>query len=86
MIAVKATVVVSGILLALGLTLHVAGTVSLSATVLAAGLMLLMAVPVMRIFITIAEWIREKDWPFAAVTLVVLVELTIALLLATRRV
>ena len=86
MTVIKGGVLVSGALLAVGLLLHVVGIRSLSATVLAGGLILLMAVPVMRIFITIAEWVQQYDWRFVTVTLVVLVELAIALMLATQRV
>ena len=86
MIIVKAGVIGSGVLLAAGLALYVAGSASLSSMVLAGGLLLLMTVPAARVFLAMAEWIREKDWPFVALTLIVLVELAIALLLSTRRV
>ena len=83
---IKAAVVASGLLLAVGLSLHMAGTDSLSATLLAAGLMLLMAIPATRVVIMIGERLRERDWPFVVVTALVLVELAITLVLATRRV
>jgi uncharacterized membrane protein len=86
MTAIKGGVVLSGILLAAGLALHVAGNATLSAPLLAAGLILLMTLPATRVVIAIVERMRERDWPFVLVTALVLVELAITLVLATRRI
>ena len=40
--------------------------------VLAAGLMLLMATPIVRVVASLVEYLRIRDWWFAATTVVVL--------------
>lgn len=86
MLLLKAALVVSGLCLATGLALHVGAVTDLSATLLAAGLMILMVIPVARVLVAAGERLREQDWQFVAVTAVVLVELSIALWLASLRV
>jgi uncharacterized membrane protein len=41
-----------------------------------------MATPVLRVFVSLAEYVRIRDWLFVATTLVVLVELTVTVVLA----
>ena len=86
MIFARAGVVLSGVLLALGLALHVAGTDGLSGSLLAAGLIVLMITPVTRIAVALADWVKAGDRQFAVVTLMVVVELFVALWLATQRI
>ena len=86
MIVVKAAVAVTGLLLAAGLALHMAdGGDGLSATLLAAGLIVLMMTPAVRVLFAVAEWVRARDWQFVLVTLIVLVELSVTLWLAANR-
>lgn len=84
---VKAMVVVGGLALAAGLLMHVAWPDKpVANTYLQAGLMLLMATPVLRIVIAVAERIRRRDLQFVVVTAVVLLELSLTMWYATTRV
>ena len=75
---VKAGIAVSGAALAAGLLLH-------SPLLLAIGLIVLMATPATRVVLATAERIRRRDWQFVAITLLVIVELSAVLWLATTR-
>src|SRR5262249_6924831 len=46
-----------------------------SRILLHAGLIALLATPVARVVVSIAQYVRERDWTFAALTTIVLVEL-----------
>ena len=84
---VKSGVIASGAALATGLLLHVAGgDQPVSRSLLALGLMLLMAVPAVRVIIATVARIRLRDWYFVIATLVVLLELSLTLWFASRRV
>jgi hypothetical protein len=50
-----------------------------------AGLIVLMATPMMRVAVSFAEYINMRQWFFAAVTVVVLVELSVTVLVALNR-
>ena len=50
------------------------------------GLVLLMAMPAARVVLATAERARRRDWYFVAATVVVLVELSVAMWFAARRV
>jgi uncharacterized membrane protein len=50
-----------------------------------AGLMVLMATPMLRVAVSFAEYINMRQWFFAAVTVVVLVELSVTVLVALSR-
>ena len=83
---VKGAVLASGAALAGGLILHLAlPDHSAARSLLAIGLMLLMCIPAARVVIATAERVRRRDWYFVVATLVVLVELCLALWLASRR-
>lgn len=83
---VKAAVLASGAALACGLILHVARPDHPAArSLLAIGLILLMCVPAARVIIATAERVRRRDWYVVLATLVVLVELCLALWFAARR-
>lgn len=84
---VKAGVLAAGLALAMGLLLHVLrGDQPASRSLLATGLVLLMAVPAVRVVIATAERVRRRDWYFVAATLLVLVELSLTMWFASRRV
>ena len=52
--------------------------------VLEAGLFVLMATPILRVIVSIVEYVRMRDWFFVATTLAVLSVLTVTLIYALR--
>jgi uncharacterized membrane protein len=73
-LVLKAGALTSTGLLALGLVLQLAGVeASLSAGLTRAGLIVLMATPVVRVVVSVGEYAVEKDWLFFALTASVLV-------------
>jgi uncharacterized membrane protein len=83
---VKGAVLASGAALACGLILQVARADHPAArSLLAIGLMLLMCIPAVRVVIATAERVRRQDWYFVVATVVVLMELCLALWFASRR-
>lgn len=79
-------VVVSAALLAVGLGLWLANPQSAAAfQLLNAGLLVLMATPMMRVVVSFAEYVRMRQWFFATVTVVVLAELAVTVLVAFSR-
>jgi uncharacterized membrane protein len=77
-----AGVIVSASLLASGLALWLARPGAAAAWLLSAGLVALMATPMLRVVVSLVEYVRMRDWFFAAITVVVLVELTVTVLVA----
>lgn len=76
-------VIVSAALLTAGLALWLAHPDGFAAGwLLNAGLVVLMATPIMRVFVSFAEYVRIRDWLFVATTLVVLVELAVTVVVA----
>jgi uncharacterized membrane protein len=72
----RAGVMLSSVCLALGLVLSLSGAAAAAAgLLLQVGLVVLLATPVARVFISITEYIRERDWRFTTLTLIVLAEL-----------
>ncbi len=70
------------VLLALGLLLQLAGAhAGLSDRLARTGLIVLMATPVARVVISVAEYAGQRDWPFLALTLTVLGMLMVSFLL-----
>jgi uncharacterized membrane protein len=66
----------SASLLAAGLVLWLAGTApALGTWLLTAGLFLLMATPMVRVIVSLAEYVRMRDWFFATTTVAVLLVL-----------
>ena len=79
-------VVASAVLLALGLALWLANPQSAAALwLLNAGLIVLMATPMMRVVVSFAEYVGMRQWFFAGVTIVVLIELSLTMLVALSR-
>ena len=79
-------VATSAALLSIGLLWSiVAPTGSAAATLLAAGLMVLMATPMLRVLVSLVEYARMREWVFVATTLVVLAELAVGVVFALRR-
>ena len=65
-------------LLAAGLLLALGGYEE-SERILRAGLWLLISTPIVRVLLALYEYAREKNWTFAAVTLIVLASVAIPL-------
>lgn len=79
-------VIVSAILLAIGLGLWLSSPESpVALWLLNAGLIVLMATPIMRVVVSCAEYVGMRQWFFAGVTIVVLVELSVTVLVALSR-
>ncbi len=78
-------VAIATALLAIGLTLALASPGHAADVLLQAGLVVLMATPMARVFITCVEYVRERDWFFALNGLAVLVVLGITVWQAWRR-
>jgi uncharacterized membrane protein len=68
--------IASSSLFAIGLLMTLAGyRVDRSRLLLEAALIILMATPTARVVISVIEYVRERDWVFVALTLVVLLAL-----------
>jgi len=81
-----AGVTISAMLLAVGLVLWLFHpNQAASMWLLNAGLIALMATPIMRVIVSFAEYISLGQWFFAGVTVLVLAELTITVLVALKR-
>jgi uncharacterized membrane protein len=82
-----AGVIVSAIILAAGLVMYLArGENPTEDHVLVAGLVCLMATPLLRVVVSVVEYIRMRRWFFVVTTLVVLCELAVTVIYALRRV
>jgi uncharacterized membrane protein len=79
-------VLTSASLLTIGLGLWLSHPQSAAAMwLLNAGLVVLMATPMMRVVVSFAEYVGMRQWFFAGVTVVVLVELGVTVLFALSR-
>jgi uncharacterized membrane protein len=68
-------------LLAIGLLLQLTGVaLGIASFVAHAGLIVLMATPVARVVISVAEYAAQRDWPFLALTVIVLGMLLVSFL------
>lgn len=73
----------SAVLLCIGLGLWLASPDSHAARwLLNAGLVVLMATPILRVVVSVVEYVRIGDWFFVAITIVVLVELSVTVVVA----
>lgn len=79
----SAGVIMTTVLLAVGLGLWIVSGPRPPATgLLDAGLIVLMATPALRVVVSLSEFVRGRDWFFAATTFGVLAVLTVTLLVA----
>ena len=79
-------VIASAALLAIGLGLWLSNPESpVALRLLNAGLLVLMATPIMRVVVSFAEYVGARQWFFAGVTIVVLAELSVTILIALSR-
>ena len=80
-------VVVSAALLATGLGLWLLGSDATQALwLLNAGLIVLMATPILRVVVSFSEYVLMRQWFFAGVTMFVLLELTVTVVVALSKV
>jgi uncharacterized membrane protein len=87
-IVLRAGVVTSSVCLGVGLGLSLIGAGPVTAWLLNIGVIVLLATPVARVLVSIVEYSSSRDWPFVALTAIVLVELAasaVAALLFNRR-
>ena len=79
-------VIVSAVLLAAGLFFFLLNpSMARSGWLLNGGLIVLMATPILRVIVSVAEYVRLRQWFFVVVTLVVLAELSITVMVALSR-
>ena len=79
-------VLVAASCLAVGLLLYVADPASVVADrALRVGLVVLMATPILRVVVSVVEYVRMRDWFFAITTILVLAELAWTLIFAFTR-
>jgi uncharacterized membrane protein len=72
--------------LALGLVLLIAAPAGNAAgLLLTAGLIILMATPMLRIVVALVEYVRMGEWFFVLTTTVVFLELAVGVIVALRR-
>ena len=75
-IVLRAGVIASSACLATGLLVFLAtGGTAVSAFLLNAGIIVLLATPVARVIVSTIQYVIERDWAFATLTFVVLLEL-----------
>jgi uncharacterized membrane protein len=80
-----AGVSVSSALLAAGLALFLlAPDAPAASKLLNAGLLVLMATPMLRVLLSVVEYVRMGDWFFASTTLAVIAELSVTVWSALR--
>jgi uncharacterized membrane protein len=79
-------VTLSAVALAIGLTLFLIGPdPRIGTRVIDAGLIILMATPILRVMISVVEYVRMREWFFALITLAVLVVLSVTVFYALRQ-
>ena len=74
-LVLRSGVIASSACLIAGLLLSLAGVGPLAATLLNTGIVVLLATPVSRVIVSTIEYIVERDWTFATLTFIVLLEL-----------
>jgi uncharacterized membrane protein len=88
-LVLRGGVVVSSVCLMAGLVLSLTGVEPAATVLLNAGIIVLLATPVSRVVVSTVEYVVERDWPFATLTFIVLLELVasaIAALVFNRRI
>jgi uncharacterized membrane protein len=75
-IVLRAGVTVSSACLAVGVVWSlVTGESGGARVLLQTGILVLLMTPVARVVVSVAQYVSERDWPFATLTAIVLVEL-----------
>ncbi|HEU4934913.1 MAG TPA: DUF1634 domain-containing protein [Vicinamibacterales bacterium] len=79
-------VTISALLLAIGLVMWLFDPGYWNALwLLNAGLIVLMATPILRVIVSLAEYVALRQWFFVAVTTLVLLELTVTVVVAVLK-
>jgi uncharacterized membrane protein len=84
----RAGVAISSACLAVGLLLYLANGGALATLLLNVGIVVLLATPLARVVVSTVQYVSQRDWPFAALTFIVLLELVasaVAALVFNRR-
>ena len=82
----QAGVILAAVCLATGLALWMArGASDLSHTALTAGLVVLMATPIVRVVVSLVAYIRMRDWFFVLTTVMVFLLLAVTVTLALMK-
>jgi uncharacterized membrane protein len=77
---------ISASALAIGLVVYlIAPDAPAALALLIAGLVILMATPLLRVLVSIVEYVRLGDWFFVTTTVIVLVELSVTMIYAFTR-
>ena len=88
-IVLRAGVVISSTCLAMGLLLYLATGGALGVLLLNAGIVVLLATPLARVVVSTVQYVSQRDWRFAVLTFIVLLELVasaVAALVFNRRI
>lgn len=78
-------VTASSVCLAAGLVTFAGGAVAVASWLLAAGTVMLLATPVVRVGVSTVGYASRRDWLFVALTLVVFLELVATIVAALAR-
>ena len=88
-VVLRAGVIASSVSLTVGLLLQLAtGGGAVAGLLLNAGIVVLLATPVARVVVSTVQYVSERDWRFATLTFIVLLELVasaVAALVFNRR-
>lgn len=69
----RAGTILSSLLFATGLLMALAGySAGFADVLLAAAVVVLLATPALRVFVSVIEYVRQRDWIFVMLTIVVL--------------
>jgi uncharacterized membrane protein len=75
-VVLRAGVTASSVCLAVGVLWSlVTGESGAARLLLQTGIVVLLMTPVARVIVSIAQYISDRDWPFATLTIIVLIEL-----------
>ena len=89
-VVLRAGVMTSSSCLAIGLVVSLAtGGGGVANVLLHAGIIILLATPVARVIVSIVQYVSERDWTFATLTIIVFLELmasAVAALVFNRRI
>ncbi len=78
-------VLTATVCLAAGLLLALTGMPTFPDVLLRAGLMLLLATPVARVIVSVVDYLREHDWLFVTLTVIVLLQLAASVVVAVMK-
>jgi uncharacterized membrane protein len=83
-IVLRVGVGLSSMCFGVGLALTFAGVPATANLLLQIGIVVLLATPVARVIVSVAEYAQQRDWTFTVLTIIVLVELAAGALASLR--